>query len=297
MDDFRLRVFVSAAKNLNFSRCADEMHISQPAVSKHISEIESRYGVSLFSRGTSGVALTKAGKILLRHAESLLQSFRDMDYEMSMLGNVRKGNLKIGASTTIAQYLLPSVLARFLESFDGVEISMASGNSENVEQWLLNGDIDMGFVENTSRKPSLHYEHLLSDELVLVCGTSGRFGKTESLTAGQLTGLPVVLRETGSGTREIIARRLASRGVRIQDMNVVIELSSTEAIKAFVKNSDTLAIVSVIAVAKEISEGSLKIIDIDDLSMEREFATVVRPGEFMGLRERFHLFARHQLMR
>ena len=290
MDEFRLRVFVTAARTLSFSKCAAALNITQPAVSRHIGELEARYGMPLFTRGTSGVALTKAGGLLLSHAESLLSAYQKMDYDMELLSQTSQGRLSIGASTTIAMYLLPPVLASFMELSGGVEVSMLSGNSENVEQWLRDGTVDIGFVENASRRPWLHYEPLMADELVLVAGTQGRYGTLESVTPEELRGLPLVLREKGSGTREIIERALNRRGIRVEDLNVVIELSSTEAIKSFVRSSDTLAIVSVIALHRELADGSLSIVDIDGVDMPREFATVVRPGEFSGLNARFHDF-------
>ena len=290
MDEFRLRVFVTAARTLSFSKCAAALNITQPAVSRHIGELEARYGMPLFTRGTSGVALTKAGGLLLSHAESLLSAYQKMDYDMELLSQTSQGRLSIGASTTIAMYLLPPVLASFMELSGGVEVSMLSGNSENVEQWLRDGTVDIGFVENASRRPWLHYEPLMADELVLVAGTQGRYGSQESVTPEELRGLPLVLREKGSGTREIIERALSRRGIRVEDLNVVIELSSTEAIKSFVRSSDTLAIVSVIALHRELADGSLRIVDIDGVDMPREFATAVRPGEFSGLNARFHEF-------
>ena len=288
MDEFRLRVFVTAARTLSFSKCAAALNITQPAVSRHIGELEARYGMPLFTRGTSGVALTKAGGLLLSHAESLLSAYQKMDYDMELLSQTSQGRLSIGASTTIAMYLLPPVLASFMELSGGVEVSMLSGNSENVEQWLRDGTVDIGFVENASRRPWLHYEPLMADELV--AGTQGRYGTLESVTPEELRGLPLVLREKGSGTREIIERTLSRRGIRVDDLNVVIELSSTEAIKSFVRSSDTLAIVSVIALHRELADGSLRIVDIDGVDMPREFATAVRPGEFSGLNACFHDF-------
>ena len=151
--------------------------------------------------------------------------------------------------------------------------------------------MDIGFVENASRRPWLHYERLMADELVLVAGTHGRYASLESVTPQELRALPLVLREKGSGTREILENVLGGCGIGSEDLNVVIELSSTEAIKAFVRSSDTLAVVSVIALRRELADGALRIVDIDGVDMPREFATVVRPGEFSGLNERFHHFA------
>lgn len=290
MDEFRLKVFVTAARTLSFSKCAELLSVTQPAVSRHIGELEARFGMPLFVRGSSGVRLTKAGELLLEHAEALLSAFQKMDYDMKLLAQTGQGRLIIGASTTIAMYLLPPVLASFMENTSGVELSMVSGNSENVELWLREGRIDIGFVENASRRPWLHYEHLLADELVLVAGTSGRYAGTESVSPKELCSMPMVLREKGSGTREIVEKVLSRHGIRTDELNVVIELSSTEAIKSFVRCSDSVALVSVIAVRNELASGALRIVDIDGVDIRREFATAVRPGEFSGLNERFHNF-------
>lgn len=287
MDEFRLKVFVTAARTLSFSKCAELMHVSQPAVSRHIGEIEARYGMPLFSRGSSGVALTKAGQLFLSHAETLLSAYQKMDYDMDILGQAGRGSLSVGASTTIAMYLLPPVLASFMNISDGLDVSVLSGNSENVEQWLKDGKIDIGFVENASRKPWLHYERVMADELVLVAGTGGRYARTETVSMQELCTMPLVLREKGSGTREIVEKALAAHGISVENLEVAIELSSTEAIKSFVRFSDAVAVVSVISIRHELSEGFLRIIDIDGLDMCREFAAAVRPGEFSGLNERF----------
>lgn len=287
MDEFRLKVFVTAARTLSFSKCAELMHVSQPAVSRHIGEIEARYGMPLFSRGSSGVALTKAGQLFLSHAETLLSAYQKMDYDMDILGQAGRGSLSVGASTTIAMYLLPPVLASFMNISDGLDVSVLSGNSENVEQWLKDGRIDIGFVENASRKPWLHYERVMADELVLVAGTGGRYARTETVSMQELCTMPLVLREKGSGTREIVEKALAAHGISVENLEVAIELSSTEAIKSFVRFSDAVAVVSVISIRHELSEGFLRIIDIDGLDMCREFAAAVRPGEFSGLNERF----------
>ena len=113
MDDFRLRVFITAAKTLNFTKCAEQLYISQPAVSKHIGELESRYKVQLFERSGSRLALTEAGRVMLEHAERIADGYRRLQYEMDLFTDRLGGELKVGASTTIAQYVLPQVLARF----------------------------------------------------------------------------------------------------------------------------------------------------------------------------------------
>lgn len=117
MDDFRLRVFITAAKTLNFTKCAEQLYISQPAVSKHIGELESRYKVQLFERSGSRLALTEAGRVMLEHAERIADGYRRLQYEMDLFTDRLGGELKVGASTTIAQYVLPQVLARLRPGF------------------------------------------------------------------------------------------------------------------------------------------------------------------------------------
>lgn len=129
MDDFRLRVFITAAKTLNFTKCAEQLYISQPAVSKHIGELESRYKVQLFERSGSRLALTEAGRVMLEHAERIADGYRRLQYEMDLFTDRLGGELKVGASTTIAQYVLPQVLARFTARFPEVKVSLASGNT------------------------------------------------------------------------------------------------------------------------------------------------------------------------
>ena len=157
MDDFRLKVFITAARTLSFTRAAEQLCISQPAVSKHVAELEARYGLQLFTRRGSRLELTDAGRTLLDAAERLADDYRRLEYEMSLCTGQTEGELRLGASTTIAQYLLPPLLARFTTRFPQVRVSLLSGNSGQVEQALGDHAIDLGLVESVSRRQGLHY--------------------------------------------------------------------------------------------------------------------------------------------
>lgn len=244
MDDFRLRVFITAAKTLNFTKCAEQLFISQPAVSKHIGELESRYKVQLFERSGSRLALTEAGRVMLEHAERIADGYRRLQYEMDLFTDRLGGELKVGASTTIAQYVLPQVLARFTARFPEVKVSLASGNSEQV-------------------------------------------------TLAELQTVPLVLRESGSGTLEVISKYLAAADVRLASLRVVMQLGSTESIKSFVRNSDAMAIVSVASIVDELRSGELRIIDIEGCTIRREFSFCWPEGRSDALAARFVEFARH----
>lgn len=295
MDDFRLKVFITAARTLSFTRTAEQLFISQPAVSKHIGELESQYKVQLFARRGSRLELTGAGETLLACAERLADDYRRMQYEMSLCTSVPVGELRLGASTTIAQYLLPPILARFTTRFPGVRVSMMSGNSDQVEQTLGGHGIDLGMVESLSRRQGLHYTVFAPDELVLVARTGGPYARTESITTDELREIPLVLREGGSGTLEVIKAALGRAGIRIPQLNVVMRLGSTEGIKAFVRNSDAMAIVSVISVVDELRSGVLRIIDLEDLPLRRDFAFVHVEAEPSALVRQFIEFARADL--
>lgn len=281
MDDFRLRVFITAAKTLNFTKCAEQLFISQPAVSKHIGELESRYKVQLFERSGSRLALTEAGRVMLEHAERIADGYRRLQYEMDLFTDRLGGELKVGASTTIAQYVLPQVLARFTARFPEVKVSLASGNT------------DLGLVESSARHPGFHYEPFIPDELVLIASTKGRYGRCDQVTLAELQTVPLVLRESGSGTLEVISKYLAAADVRLASLRVVMQLGSTESIKSFVRNSDAMAIVSVASIVDELRSGELRIIDIEGCTIRREFSFCWPEGRSDALAARFVEFARH----
>ena len=242
MDDFRLKVFITAARTLSFTRTAEQLDISQPAVSKHIGELEARYEVQLFTRRGSRLELTDAGRTLLDAAERVADDYRRLEYEMSLCTGQTEGELRLGASTTIAQYLLPPILARFTARFPKVRLSLLSGNSGQVEQALDDHRIDLGLVESVSRRQGLHYTLFRPDELVLVTRPAGRYARTETVTPETLCRIPLVLRENGSGTLEVISAALAERGIRLSQLHVVMRMGSTEGIKGFVRNSDAIMV-------------------------------------------------------
>lgn len=295
MDDFRLKVFLTAARTLSFTRTAEALYVSQPAVSKHIAELESRYKVQLFFRRGSRLELTDAGRVMLACAERLDDDYRRMQYEMSLCSASVEGELRLGASTTIAQYLLPPILAKFATRFPDVRISLVSGNSVEIEHALGEHTVDLGLVESASRRQGLHYAPFAPDELVLIVRPGGRWVGTDAVTPAQLQRIPLVLREDGSGTLEVIAETLAGAGVKLSSLDVVMRLGSTEAIKTFVRNSEAMAIVSVVSVVDELRTGALRIVDIEGVSLRRELSFVYAGSEPRALAGRFIDFAKASL--
>lgn len=211
MSDFRLKVFLSVAKNLSFTKASQELFVSQPAITKHIQELETCYQVRLFDRQGNKISLTEAGKLLQEHSEKILEDYKRLEYEMHLLHNEYIGDLKLGASTTISQYVLPPLLANFIAKFPQVNLSLLNGNSREIEAALQEHRIDLGLVEGICRLPNLRYTTFLQDELVAVVHTGSKLSLPDEITPEDLSRIPLVLRERGSGTLDVFERALSEQ--------------------------------------------------------------------------------------
>ena len=291
--DFRLKVFLSVAKNLSFTKASQELFVSQPAITKHIQELETVYQTRLFERLGNKISLTPSGKLLLEHSEQILHEYKRLDYEMHLLHNECSGELRLGASTTISQYVLPPILARFIEKFPQISLSLLNGNSREVENALQEHRIDLGLVEGNIRLSNLKYTSFLNDELVAVVHTRSKLAKLDELTVAEFCKTPLVLRERGSGTLDVLESSLQAHNIKLSDLNVQMYLGSTESIKLFLEHTNCMGIVSVRSIARELVAGHYKIIDIVGLEMEREFLFVGLQGQESGLTQLFAQFASH----
>ncbi len=283
MFDFRLKVFYTVAKRLNFTKAAEELFISQPAVSKHIKELESQFNVALFDRRGNKVVLSPAGGVLLDHTEDILKIYRRIEFDLNQFNETFKGVLHVGSSTSITQYILPPLLARFHAVHENVKIELLNGNSEQIEKALLNKSIEMGVVESKSKRREINYVPFLKDEIVLVCSTKNPWVKKEEIKPEDLKNIPLLLREPGSGTLEVIADALKQKGIGLGDLKVEMQLGSTEAIKSYLQHSECMAFLSLHAVLKELESGTLKIIEIKKLPIHRNFYFITPQGPEGGL--------------
>ncbi|CAG5008045.1 HTH-type transcriptional regulator CysL [Dyadobacter sp. CECT 9275] len=290
MLDFRLKVFYTVAQTLHFNRAAEELHISQPAVTKHIKELEQHYQTSLFDRSHKQISLTKAGDILLEHAHIIFEQYQKLDFELNLLQNKTEGILHIGASTTIAQYVLPAYLASFHQRFPDIRIELINANSLLIEQSLDDKKIDLGLVEGPMHHPGLKYVAFLKDELVLVTRTKNA-PKKKTVSIRELTALPLLTRENGSGTSEIIEEYLQKLDLGIKDLNIHMQLGSTESIKNYLLHSDTFAFLSVYSITRDLADDRLTIVDIDGMEINRRLSFVYRQGQPSPLSALFMRFA------
>ncbi|PXY47271.1 LysR family transcriptional regulator [Flavobacterium hydrophilum] len=285
--DFRLKVFYTVALRLNFTKAATELYITQPAVSKHIQELEETYKTKLFERNGSKIALTPAGKILLEHTKNIFEIYREIDFDMSSFRNERQGLLRLGSSTTISQYIISPVLARFHQKQQDIKVNLLNGNTEQIENALINKEIEIGIVEGQSKNQSIKYVPFIKDELVLVCNTQNPLVKQNEISLEDLKTMKFITRERGSGTLEVIEYALKQVGVKLSDLQIEMQLGSTESIKSYLLNSDCFAFMSIHAVGKELKNNELIVLDVENLTIERYFYIITLLGKSDALSELF----------
>lgn len=279
MFDFRLKVFDTVAKRLNFTKAANELNITQPAVTKHIKEIELNLNIKLFERNGTKIKLTKAGEILLKYTEEIFAIYQKMEFEIGQLQEKQKGTLRLGASTTIAQYVLPPILAEFRKRFPEIQLSLVIQNSEKIEDLLANHKIDVGLIEAQIKNRTFHYFPFMKDEIVLVSRQNHSISTKNNIKLDDLKHIPLVFREPGSGTLETIDLALKSKNIKLNELNIEIQLGSTESIKSYVLHSDVLAFLSIQSILQELKNQTLTVIDIRNLDIEREFNFIIPEGE------------------
>ncbi len=276
--DYRDLVFLSVAEHLNFSKAAEDLNISQPAVTKHIKELEIRYNTNLFERKGNKVYLTRAGKKAYNGLKVIAQQYRELDFEIGQLSDSITGEFILGASSTISQYVIPKTIASFHKRYPKIQIHLINGNSFEVEKLLLDNKVDLALVENQSSQSGIRYKNLLDDELIVVTGANSVYSKRKVLSKDDLLEFPIVLREQGSGTLEVIKEAFSNQGIEFDRLNTHIHLGSTESIKNFLMDFDGIAIISEKAAQMEIYIKSLIKLRVNDFTIPRKFRIAFKVG-------------------
>ena len=292
LENFRLVVFRAVADLLSFRKAAEELYLTQPAVSLQIKALEEDLGVQLFDRTGSHIALTPAGKTLLHYAEQVSVLLTRAEQEVSTLSGEHAGHLALGASTTIAQYVLPRLLSEFRREYPRVQPTLISGNTERIVSAVVQQQIALGFIEGPAHSRDVKTEPFLVDELVLIVPAAHEWAERASVACAEITGTPLLMRERGSGTRRVIEIALERQHVKRAALQIVMELDSVEAIKSAVEAGLGAGFVSRWAIAKDLRLGnSFKIVEIEGLRIRRDFliAYAAGPGP-QGLAQEFRRF-------
>ncbi len=257
MADRRLQVFYTVARQLSFTKAAEQLFMTQPAVTFQVKQIEEHFNTRLFERSHGRIALTPAGKLVMEYAERILGLSEEMDKRVSELTGAISGPLLLGASTTIAEFILPHVLGEFKARHPQVQTHMMVANSETIEGRVADHTLDIGLIESPSHLPSLHTEACCEDELVMVCAPGYKLAGLAHVTPRQIAGEPFISRESGSGTRDFSDQYFRQAGIAPEDLNIVMELGSPEAIKGVVETGIGVAIMSRATIGKELKLGSV----------------------------------------
>ena len=263
MADRRLQVFYTVARHLSFTKAADQLFMTQPAVTFQVKQLEEQFNARLFERNHGKIALTPAGRLVLDYAERILGLSEEMETRVGELTGATSGPLLLGASTTIAEFILPRILGEFKAEHPLVRAHLTVGNSEMIENRVADHTLDLGLIESPSHRAGLVAEICCEDELVLICAPAHRLAKAAAVKPGELAGEPFVSREPGSGTRDFMDQYLRRCKAAPEDLDVVMELGSPEAIKGVVETGLGVSIVSRATVGKELKLGTLAAVPLE----------------------------------
>jgi LysR family transcriptional regulator, transcriptional activator of the cysJI operon len=282
VEPIRLRVFRIVAEELSFTRAAERLFLTQPAVTMQIKNLEVDLGLRLFDRTGQRIVLTPAGAILKDYARRICLLCTDAERDLAALKGETRGRLALGASTTIAQYLLPRLAAEFLAAFPAIQLSIISGNTSDIVAALAEGRIALGLIEGPCGRNDVKCEEFVEDEIVLVVPPAHEFATGGALDPATLKLASIILREHGSGTRQVVEDALKRARLDTRKLHIVLELDSTESIKSAISAGLGVGFVSRWALGKEIALGLLRTVPVKGLRILRHFQFVYLQGPVPG---------------
>lgn len=292
MSDRRLQVFHAVARLLSFTKAAEVLHMTQPAVTFQIRQLEEQVDTRLFDRTHNRVSLTEAGRIVFEYAEKIFEQYAEMENAIREMTDDISGSLTIGASTTISEYMLPALFGEFKAKNPDVRLRLRVSNTDGIVSMVENNIIDLGIVEGAVNNKTLLVEVCRRDKLVLIVPPNHELAKHESVKFKDILNYSFICREEGSGTREVILDYLYSLGMDKHAMNTCLELGSPEAVKGAVEAGMGVSVVSIASIAKELKLGSLVAIPLDP-PLSRDFSFVRQRQKFkVNAMEKFLEFAR-----
>jgi DNA-binding transcriptional LysR family regulator len=294
MDDHKLKVFCTVAETKSFSKASEIIRLTQPAVSLQIQALEEIYGTKLFNRSGCIITLTKAGDMLYKYAKEINDLYTSAEKEIGSVTGQVKGVVSVGASTTIGNYILPSVIAEFKRKYLKVGVHIHISNTRSVIDSLNAASIDVGLVEGDAKKQKLTVEKLIPDEMVVIMSPLHPWAKKNQVSVLDIPKEPFILREEGSGTRQMIEKHLAKSGISSNNIKAAFIMGSTESIKSAVEEGLGISILSRWAVKKEIRNGTLKATTFKEQKILRDFSLIFRkPGSYSHALDKFLDFLRN----
>jgi len=270
-DIHKLEIFSKVAELKSFSRAAHEMYLTQPTVSQHITALENYLGLTLFDRMGKEVTLTKAGEILYQYAKQIITLTGEARQALDHFMGKKTGNLVLGASTIPGEYILPPLLGQFKILYPEIRITLKIGDTEEIVNALLNGNVELGIIGAKISNARLQYSRFLDDELIVVVPRGHRWWRKSCVDVHELVDEPFIMRESGSGTRISMEKRLQQLGISADSLKIIAEVGSTTAVKQSIKANLGISLISERAVEDEIKLKLLKKIPIKETKFTRTF--------------------------
>lgn len=271
MDLWQLNIFCKVVELKSFSKAGHAVNITQPTISAHIKDIENAFGCKLIDRLPKEAIPTKAGEILYNYACRIIALKDEAHTAISQFLGEISGDLKIGGSTIPGTYILPKVIGGFKKKYPDVNISISIGDTQNIINNLLSGNIELGIIGAQSNDNKIKYLKLIDDEMRLIIHPHHKWANQKTIPLNLLLKEPFICREHGSGTLKSIKEILTKENCDINDLNIVAQMGSTEAVKQAIKSGVGVSIFSAVAAIDEIKAGSLKAIGISGLNLVRHF--------------------------
>jgi|TARA_B110000259_G_scaffold91513_1_gene106291 DNA-binding transcriptional LysR family regulator len=279
MSDRRLQVFYTVAKLLSFTKAAETLHMTQPAVTFQVRQLEEHFDTRLFDRTHNKILLTDAGQKVFFYAEKIFDLNAEMEHSLRALSEDTEGTLSIGGSTTIAQYTLPSLLKGFREKYPDLSIKICEANTDGIVTKVESSMIDLGIVEAPVTNQDLDVDIFRSDELVLITHPEHELAKRDSVKPSDILKLPFITREEGSGTKSVIFDYFLKHNIERNKLNVCMELGNSESIKGAVEAGIGVSILSKTTIEKELELQRLAFIPLSP-RLTRNFYFVKKRHKF-----------------
>lgn len=279
MADRRLHVFFTVARLLSFTKAAESLHMTQPAVTFQVRQLEEYFNTRLFDRTHNRISLTEAGSKVYEYAEQIFHIYNDLENAVRELTGEISGVLILGASTTIAEYMLPQLLGDFKAKYPDVNIRLKVSNTDGIVSMVEQNIIDLGVVEAPVSNKNLAVDVCRTDQLVAIVPNGHVLASQDKIKLAAILDHPYICREEGSGTREVILDYLKEAGLDDSQLNVIMELGSLEALKGAVEAGIGISIISRATLNKEVKLGTLKVLELDP-PLERPFSFVHQKHKF-----------------
>lgn len=270
----QLHIFYTVAERGSFSAAAQALHMTQPAVTMQIQSLEDYFGTKLLIRSTKRIELTEAGHTLYPFAKQSIELIRETEQAMSRFTHMLEGRLQLGASLTIGEYVLPRMLGPFGQQYPHISIIMKVMNTSQIIEDIMNHQLNFGLVEAPVHHPDMVSEPVMEDELKLIVPIGHPLADKDIVTLEETIAYPFILREKGSGTRQVMEQGLKRKGIDPNQIRTVMELGSNGAIKSAVEAGVGITIISPSSVKHETALGLLRVIDIEDISFKRQFYSI-----------------------